>query len=68
MVMDATERDYELVTDPAPQRKRLDKPKVMGVGWRSAGHQASLPGDKLPMFLIAQSNRFAQRMDCALMS
>jgi hypothetical protein len=28
-VMDATERDRELVADPAPERTRLREPKMM---------------------------------------
>ena len=64
-VVDSTQRYCELVADPAAQRPRLEKPKVMGVGWRSAAHQACLPGYELPVFLIAQANRFAQHTDGA---
>jgi hypothetical protein len=58
-VMYATQWYYELITDPATQRTRLDKPKVMRVGRRSAAHQALLPGDELSVLLITQANRFA---------
>jgi hypothetical protein len=67
-VMDATQRYCELVTDTPPQRIRLNKPKVMRVGRRSAANQAWLPGDELSVLLIAQANRFAQGTDCALVS
>ena len=42
--MDATQWYRELVTDPAAQRTRLDKPNVVGVRRRSATDQAWLPG------------------------
>jgi hypothetical protein len=64
-VMDATQWYRELVTDPAAQRTRLDKPKVMGIRRRSATDQAWLPGDERPMLLIAQASHFAQRTDRA---
>jgi hypothetical protein len=62
-VVAATQWYRELVTDPAAQRTRLDKPKVMGVRRRSAAHKTWLPGDELPVLLIARANRFAQRTD-----
>src|SRR5262249_26452005 len=65
--MDATQWDCELVTDPAAQRRGLDKPKVVGIRRRPAAHQAWLPGDELSVLLIAQANRFAQRTDGVLM-
>jgi hypothetical protein len=46
--VDATQWHCELVTDPAAQRTRLDKPKVMGVGRRSAAHKARLLGGCYP--------------------
>jgi len=58
-VMDATRWYCELVIDPAAQRARPDKPKVMRVRRRPAARQAWLPGDELPVLLIAQANRYA---------
>jgi hypothetical protein len=54
-VMDATQWDCELVTDPAPQRIRLDEPKVMRIRRCPAAHQAWLAGDELSVLLIAQA-------------
>ncbi len=65
--MDPTQWDCELVTDPAAQRARLDKPKVMRVRRRPAAHHAWLPGYELPVLLIAQAHRFPQCTDCALL-
>src|SRR5262249_23979038 len=57
-VMDATQWDCEFVTDTAPHRIRLDKPKMMRVRRCPAAHDAWLPRNELSMLLVAQVNRF----------
>jgi hypothetical protein len=60
-VVAATKGYCELVTDPATERPRLEKPKMMGIGRRSAAHQAGLPGHEFPMLLIAQASGSTSR-------
>jgi hypothetical protein len=65
-VMNPTNGDGELVTDSVSERAGLRKPEVMRIRRRSAAYEARLPGHELPVLLIAQANRFAQRNDCGL--
>jgi hypothetical protein len=59
-VMDATERDRELVADPAPERTRLREPKMMGIRRHPAAHKARLSRYEFPVIFVAQADGFAQ--------
>ena len=65
-VMNPTNWDGELVADSVSKCAQLGKREVMRVRRRSTAHKAWLPRHELPVFLIAQANRFTQRTDCAI--
>jgi hypothetical protein len=62
-VMEAADRDGELVTHAASECTRLCKREVMRIRWHPAAHEAGLPEHESAVLLIAQPNRFAQSMD-----
>ena len=62
-VMEAADRDGELVTHAASECTRLCKREMMRIRWHPAAHKARLPQYEFPVVLIAQPNRLAQSMD-----
>ena len=58
-VMDPTNRDGELVADPAPERASLGKAEMMGIRRRAPAHEARLPRHEFQMILVAQAHRFS---------
>ena len=62
-VVQATEWNSKFVTDLAPHRPRLGKPKVMGIDRRPATYQARLLRDKFAMFRVPEANGFGQYPD-----
>jgi hypothetical protein len=68
-VVEATDRNGELVADFAAERPRLSKTQMVGVGRRAAAHQAWQGGNELAVVLVAQANglgRHAARADVRL--
>ena len=51
-VMEAADRDGELVTHAASECTRLCKREVMRIRWHPAAHKAGLPQDELAVVLI----------------
>src|ERR1700747_2890790 len=60
-VMDPANRDGELVAHSVSKRTRLGKREVMRIRRHAATHKTRLPQYELPVVLIAQAHRFAQR-------
>jgi hypothetical protein len=63
-VMEAANRDGELVAHAASEGTRLGKGEVMRIRWHPAAHKACLPQYEFSVVLIAQANRLAQSTDC----
>ena len=63
-MMDAANRDGELVADSVSKCTRLGKREVMRIRRYSPTHQARLPSHKLPVLLVAQANCFSQSTNC----
>jgi hypothetical protein len=57
-MVDAADRDHELVAYSASERARLCKGEVMRIGRHAAAHEARLPQHEFPVVLIAQADRF----------
>ena len=55
-VMEPADRHGKLVADLSPERSRLGKAQVMGVGRRATAHEARLGRDEPAVFFVAQSN------------
>ena len=53
-MVDPTHRNRELVADLAAEGPRLGKTQMVGIGRRSAAHQAGLGGNELAVILVAQ--------------
>ena len=62
-MMEAADRDGELVTHAASQCTRLCKREMMRIRWHATAHKTGLPEHESAVLLIAQPNRFAQSMD-----
>src|ERR1700736_1156412 len=62
-MMEAADRDGELVTHAASQCTRLCKREMMRIRWDAAAHKTGLPEHESAVLLIAQPNRFAQSMN-----
>jgi hypothetical protein len=62
-MMDAANRDGELVAHSASQCKRLCKREVVRIRRHAAAHKTGLPQNEPPVVLIAQANRFEARPD-----
>ena len=60
-MMGTTERDCELVADPAAQGLGLHESQVMGVARLPPAHEAWLRGHELQMGAVAIAARFTQR-------
>ena len=67
-MVDPAKRDRELVAHSTSECTRLRKGEVMRIRRHAAAYQARLPQHELPVVLIAQANRFAQRTYCAFAS
>jgi hypothetical protein len=52
-MMQATNRNRELIADFAPQRTRLRKSKMMRIGRLAAAHDARLLGHEFEVVLVA---------------
>jgi hypothetical protein len=55
-MVDATHRNGELITDLAAERPRLRKTQMMGIGRRTAAHQAWLGRNEFAVVFVAQAN------------
>ena len=64
-MMEATNRNRELIADLAAQRTRLRKAKMMRIGWFAAAHHTRLLGHKFAVVLIAQANGLTHREGAA---
>ncbi len=64
-MMEATNRNRELVADLAAQRTRLRKTEMMRIGRFAAAHHARLLGHEFAVVLIAQANGFARKAGAA---
>jgi hypothetical protein len=53
-VVEATERNGELIADPATEGARLSKAQMVRIGRRTTAHEARLACDKLAVLLVAQ--------------
>ena len=62
-VVQTTEWNSKFVTDLAPHRPRLGKPKVMGIDRCPAAYQARLLRYKFAMFRVPEANGFGQYPD-----
>jgi hypothetical protein len=62
-VMGPADRDCEFVAHALSECTWLGKREVMGIRGDAAAHKAGLPKHEPAVLLIAQPNRFAQRMD-----
>jgi hypothetical protein len=62
-MMEAADRDGELVTHASSQCTRLCKREMMRIRWDATAHKTGLPEHESAVVLIAQPNRFAQSMD-----
>src|SRR6516164_9310255 len=62
-VMEPADWHSKLVAHSASEGTRLREGEVMRVGWHTAAHKARLPQHESSVVLIAQANRFAQRLD-----
>ena len=62
-VMHPADRDDEFVAYPTSECARLCEGEVMRVRWYAAAYEACLPQHESSVVLIAQANRFAQRLD-----
>jgi len=60
-VMDAAERNSELVAHLAAERTRLHEPQVMRIGVFSPTHKTRLLGNESQMFLVAMATRLHNR-------
>jgi hypothetical protein len=56
-MMEAADRNCELVADLAAKRTRLRETKVVWLCRRAAADDAGLPRDELAMILVTQANR-----------
>ena len=61
-VMDPADRDGEFIAHPSSECTRLSIGEMMRVGWDATTHKARLPEHEPAVLLIAQPNRFAERM------
>ena len=59
-VVEATERNSELVADPATEGARLGKAQMVRIGWHTTAREARFARDKSPMLLVAQPDAFLQ--------
>ena len=59
-VVDATERNGELVADPPAEGARLGETQMVRIARRTTAHEARLACDKLPVLLVAQPDAFLQ--------
>jgi hypothetical protein len=64
-MMEAANRNRELIADLAAQRTRLGKTKMMRIGWFAVAHNPRLLGHKFEVVLIAQAHGLARRADTA---
>jgi len=64
-VVQPANRDGGPVADFPPHRPLLGKLEVVRIGWRSPANQARFSGDKLQVFAIALTHRFADHRDFA---
>src|SRR5437016_6223989 len=65
-VMDAADRDGELVAHSASKSTRLRKRQVMRIRRHAAADKARLPQNESAMVLIAQTDRLAESTDGAV--
>jgi len=58
-VVQPADRDCVFIAHLSAESTGLSKPNVMGLGWRTAAHNARLSPDELAVLLVAQANGFA---------
>ena len=59
-MVDAAERDRELVTDFEAERARLHEAQMMGITGLATAHQAGLLRHKAKMSLVAVTTRLSK--------
>ena len=59
-MVEATERNGELVADPAAESARLSKAQMMRIGRHATAHEARFACDKPAVLLIPQTDAFLE--------
>ena len=59
-MMDAAQRNRELIRDPATHCSRLREPKMVGLAWPTATYSARLPCYEAKMMFVTTATRLHQ--------